>query len=158
MKKVDINIINDVFISSTIEVYKQLIGSDIVLQNIEQASDEYKIFVNLASVIGFTGTIKGQIIMVVDEPLAFKITSAILMGMEINEYNEMVASSVCEMINMIAGETARQLTEKGFNIEVSVPSLINGQNVEIFLQRNVPVHLFNFSTQYGKLELYICIT
>jgi chemotaxis protein CheX len=109
----------------------------------------------VATLLGLTGALKGQVILTMEEPLAMKLASAILMGIEVTEYNEMAESGVCEMVNMIAGEASRRLHELGYPCDLSVPSIIRGDQLEIGMQPRIPIFLIRFATEYGPVQMLL---
>ena len=61
----------------------------------------------------------------------FKIASAMMMGMKITELDEMSKSAIAESANMILGNAATILYNKGIKIEITPPSLMTGENIQI---------------------------
>jgi chemotaxis protein CheX len=63
--------------------------------------------------------------------VAFMIASAMMFGMPVDELNEISKSAISELTNMILGNTATLLYNKGIGIEITPPSLLLGENLQI---------------------------
>ena len=85
----------------------------------------------IAIMIGLMGKLKGQVIINMDKPMASKIASGMMMGMPVNELDEISKSAVAEAANMILGNAATIFYNQGIKIEITPPSLIMGENMLI---------------------------
>lgn len=81
--------------------------------------------------IGVVGKIAGQVCFELSVDTAKKIASAMMGGMPVNEFDEISKSAVAEMGNMIMGTTSTILDNEGININITPPSLLTGEKVEI---------------------------
>jgi len=54
-----------------------------------------------------------------------------MMGMPVNEIDEMAKSALSELGNMIMGNSATLLFNKGVKIDITPPSLVKGTAIEI---------------------------
>jgi CheY-specific phosphatase CheX len=81
-------------------------------------------------IVGFTGTIQGQILLGMTRQTACKMASILLME-EIDEWGEMTASGMAEIANIVAGGCATALHQKGWPSNITVPSVIAGEQVQI---------------------------
>lgn len=150
----DVNIINQ-FIIAADEVFKQVANISLKKEKVQFFETGEKFHVNVATLIGLTGELKGQIVFALNEPMAMKFASAIMMGMPVEEFNEMAESGVCEMANMIAGAAGRHLQEIGYTCDLTVPSLVRGTAVELGFTPHTPLFAVDFSTEWGPLKLII---
>lgn len=111
----------------------------------------------VATVLGITGDIKGQIILIIDEKMAMKFASAIMMGEPVNEYNEIAESGVCETVNMIAGDASRRLQELGYVCDLSTPSAIRGKSIKFGFSPQIPIFKINFSSDWGPVQMIVTL-
>jgi len=81
--------------------------------------------------IGVTGRIKGQVCFELSEEIAKKIASSMMGGMPITELDYISMSAVSEMGNMIMGNASMILANKAINIDITPPSLLTGENIEM---------------------------
>lgn len=113
------------------------------------------ISVGVVIVVGVIGEVKGQVVYSFTEETAKKIASTMMMGMPVDEFDEMAKSAVSELTNMISGNASTGIAAKGFNIDIAPPTLITGENVRI--TSNVKMSLLiPVTTTAGLIE--ICVS
>ncbi|MBF0545004.1 MAG: chemotaxis protein CheX [Candidatus Riflebacteria bacterium] len=149
---VDANILNQ-FISSAISVFEQVASIRLVKNKLSLFQQGYKFPVQVATILGLTGSIRGQIVVSFDEQIAMKLTSAILMGEPVTEFNEVTESTVCEIANMIGGDSAQRLHAMGHTIDVAVPSFIRGKEVSIGFSPNTDIFFVEYGCDWGKVNI-----
>ena len=82
-------------------------------------------------ILGITGDIKGQAVFSMTEQMAKTIASGMMMGMPVDEIDEMAKSALSELGNMIMGNSATLLFNVGVKIDITPPSLVKGTAIEI---------------------------
>jgi Predicted inhibitor of MCP methylation, homolog of CheC len=85
----------------------------------------------LVIILGITGDIKGQAVFSLSEEMAKAVASGMMMGMPVNEIDEMAKSALSELGNMIMGNSATLLFNLGAKIDITPPSLVKGTAIEI---------------------------
>lgn len=78
-------------------------------------------------IIGIIGDIKGNIVYGLSYDDGKKLASDMMMGMPVEEFNELAESAISELTNMITGSFATLLSQENINIDISTPSLIKGE-------------------------------
>ncbi|NLM72785.1 MAG: chemotaxis protein CheX [Clostridiaceae bacterium] len=86
---------------------------------------------NVVVIVGLTGAIRGQVVIAFTKESAIKIASAMMGGMPVTELDEMSKSAIAELANMIMGNTATLLANRGIGIEITPPSLLHGEKMII---------------------------
>ncbi len=86
---------------------------------------------NMIIVVGITGEIRGQAVISMGLDMAKTIASAMMMGMPVEEMDEMAKSALSELGNMIMGNSATLLFNQGVNIDITPPTLMMGENMSI---------------------------
>lgn len=79
----------------------------------------------LLIMLGITGEMKGQVILNFPHQVALDIASKMCM-MEMTELNELAESAICELCNMILGNTATVFSTKGVSIDITPPTVCHG--------------------------------
>ena len=77
-------------------------------------------------IIGITGEIKGQVMITFTKAVGCTIASRMMMGMPVNELDDMAKSAISELGNMIMGNTATLLAKTGVCIDITPPTLCLG--------------------------------
>lgn len=80
---------------------------------------------SLLIMLGVTGKMKGQVILDFNEVVALDVASKMCM-MPLDEMNDLAQSAVCELGNMILGNTATVFSTKGIGIGITPPTICNG--------------------------------
>lgn len=118
------------FIQGTQSVLKNVCNEETKLGKIYLKTSPYT-GETISIIIGVTGDIKGQVIFSLNVNSACAIASKMMMGAPVTEMDELAKSAISELTNMILGNTATLFYNTGINIDITPPSLLMGQNVQI---------------------------
>jgi len=118
------------FIEASQTVLKQLTQLDTKLGKVYLKNSPYQ-SEDILIMVGLTGKIRGQAVFSINRPFALKIASIMMMGMPVVEFDEMSKSAISELANMIMGNAATILYNRGINIDITPPSLLVGENMQI---------------------------
>lgn len=83
--------------------------------------------------IGFTRQLRGNVVYNMSEDTAKFIASTMMMGMPVAVFDEMAQSAISEMSNMLAANSATNLTSLDLNVDISPPSMTIGKDTIIVL-------------------------
>jgi len=131
-----LNAVNNVF--EAIMSVKIKFGKPEAMKNI---SPNYSV----VGIIGFTGKVSGNLVYSFKEQTVFEIIKAMI-GMELNELDEMALSAVGELANMISGNIAINLEKAGYKVEISPPSVVKGREISVKMEGvviRIPAELKN---------------
>ncbi|MDD6796003.1 MAG: chemotaxis protein CheX [Clostridiaceae bacterium] len=78
-------------------------------------------------IVGIVGDLKGNIIYDMTEESAKKIASVMMMGMPVDEFNELAQSAISELTNMLTANAATCFSEQGITVDISTPTLMYGE-------------------------------
>jgi chemotaxis protein CheX len=118
------------FIEASQTVLKQIANIDAVLGKVYLKTSPYR-SENIVIFVGLTGTIRGQAVLSMTKKLAMSIASSMMFGMPVTEFDEISKSAISELANMIMGNTATILYNKGLGVDITPPTMLMGENVEI---------------------------
>lgn len=124
----DANHVNP-FIEAFFNIMPQIGFSDIKKQGIV-ISNEIKskgIIINL----GIVGDAKGNIVYITDIESGKKIASKMMMGLPVNELDDMAQSALSELTNMLTANASINLSNMGLNVNISTPTLLYGEDIKI---------------------------
>ncbi|HVO56675.1 MAG TPA: chemotaxis protein CheX [Dongiaceae bacterium] len=76
----------------------------------------------VAALIAIKGDIEGRIILDLAPDVAFKV-AAILTGAEVVESEQVVRETVCELANMVIGNSVTLLNDQGYRFKVFPPEV-----------------------------------
>lgn len=148
----------NVFIQAVLNVLDVTAKLDIRKKDLTLiGSSKFELPFEISAIIGMTGQLKGQVIYSMQSNFSKEFTAALLMGMPVNEIdNEMMKSGVNEMANMITGNATNILNEKDVNCELSIPSIMEGNQIVISPQ-NVQTIKLTFDSTWGDIVLFIAL-
>lgn len=118
------------FIEASQTVLKQITQLDAKLGKVFLKNSPYE-SEDILIMVGLTGKLRGQAIFSINKGFALKIASIMMMGMPVTEFDEMSKSALSELANMIMGNAATILYNRGIDIDITPPSLLVGENMQI---------------------------
>lgn len=101
---------------------------------------------------------RGQVIFSMNIGIACSIASSMMGGFEITQLDDISKSAIAELANMILGNAATIFSTRGIGIEITPPSMVTGDNIQISTSKTkticVPIQFDNG----GMVEIDISIT
>ena len=85
----------------------------------------------VSMLVGFTKQIRGNVVYNMSEETAKFIASQMMMGMPVDELNDMAQSALSELSNMLTANAATNLAALGMEVDISTPSLTVGKDFQI---------------------------
>ncbi|MFW2490886.1 chemotaxis protein CheX [Clostridium chromiireducens] len=77
-------------------------------------------------IVGIIGDIKGNVIYGLSLEAAKTIASTMMMGMPVENFDELAQSAISELTNMITATVATNFSKEDININISTPTLVHG--------------------------------
>ncbi|KMT22011.1 chemotaxis protein CheX [Clostridium cylindrosporum] len=108
----------------------------------------------VSAIIGIVGDLKGNVSYCMSEDTAKKVISAMMMGMCIEEIDEIGRSAVGELTNMITGNAITSMCENGRSIDITTPSMVFGRDM-YFIISTVDTISVIMDTSIGEFEVNI---
>lgn len=81
--------------------------------------------------VGIVGEIKGNVVYYLDLESAKKVASTMMMGMPVDDFNEMAQSAISELANMLTANAATFFSNIGITVDISTPTLLYGDQVSV---------------------------
>ena len=130
----DVNNVNP-FIESFTNVMPQLGFASIKKGNLSVKGKDL-LSSGVIIVVGIVGAIKGNVVYAMQMEDAKKIASTMMMGMPVNEFDEMAQSALSELTNMLTANAATCFASLGTIIDISTPTLLHGLNISVKMSSN----------------------
>lgn len=124
----DVKYINPV-IGAVLNVLPQLGLSNIQKKGISVKGRSIKSR-GVVIILGIIGDVKGNILYNIDIESAKKIASIMMMGMPVNELDDLAQSALSEMTNMVTANASINFSDININTNISTPTLMYGQDFE----------------------------
>jgi len=138
--------IQDKLIEATMDIFSSMVMMDITVKEI--MTDHGQLQDSITGMIGLAGTHKGVLAVHFPYTVAMAITSSFLM-MDVEEINEDVHDAVGEIANMLGGNVKTILSEKGRDIDLSLPSTIAGSQYSFQSDKQIEKVIITFDTGVG---------
>ncbi len=139
--------IQDKMIDATKEIFSTMVMMDISLEEVMESHG--KLTDTITAMIGLAGTHRGVLAVHFPYSVAMAITSAFLM-MDVEEMNDDVHDAMGEIANMLGGNVKTILSEKGRDIDLSMPSTISGSEYSFQSDNDVEKVIVRFGTEKGS--------
>jgi chemotaxis protein CheX len=152
---VDIECINP-FIEASQIVLKKIANIDAKLGKIFVKDSPYKSDTILV-IVGLTGRMRGQTIFSMSVDSALSIASSMMEGILLSKLDEISKSAICELTNMILGNTATILYNNGILIEITPPYFLMGDNMEVSLNKTKTICIPLLLSNGGTIEIDISL-
>ncbi|CAM4243236.1 chemotaxis protein CheX [Saccharibacillus endophyticus] len=81
--------------------------------------------------VGIVGALKGNVVYRIDTEHAKKIASTMMMGMPVEQLDDMARSALSELSNMLTATAATEFAGLGISIDISTPTLLSGDNISV---------------------------
>ena len=137
------------------EVVFEMTGMELV-PHTEHPVDTSIVGQELTVLVGIIGALEGQISYSISKEFACKFASTILCD-EIDIYDEMSESAICELGNMMTGRAAVLFQEDGIVCDLCPPSIVEAKNVKISSSSIKPC-IIHMSGSWGIMEVHISLT
>jgi len=135
-------------VDATVEIFTGMVMMEIS-QDGELADELGLMKDSITGMVGLAGTHKGMLAVHFPKSLALAITTSFL-GMEVEEMNEDVQDAIGEIANMLGGNVKTILSDKGKDIQLSLPSTISGEEYTLMSQNDVDQVIIPFTASAGK--------
>lgn len=142
------------FIDASVNVLKTELNAHIEQQDLVQekgmlVSDDVTV------IIGVTGGVEGQVFIGMNQKTAKGIIS-MMMGEELEEFDEIAKSGIAEIGNVILGHAASSLESNGYMCNISSPTLIckDGTMIHTINSKRISIPLM---TQFGLFTIYVAL-
>ncbi len=121
------------FLSPFVEAAKEVIGSeagaavqrgDLTLQHSGLTTQEVSVLISLI------GEVEGVVIYSLSCDTALQLVSRMI-DQKFEEFDDLAQSGIAELANVISGRATMMLSRTGFNTDISPPTVIVGQGVQI---------------------------
>lgn len=145
------------YVNSFVEAIYTVLPSfgitDLKINSLELKDNMYA-NMNVTSVIGLTGSVRGNISYSFTEESAKKYVSAMMMGMPVEEIDEDARSAIAELSNLITGRGCKILSNDDTFTDFSTPTFIIGDDIYLLIS-TVKTLAINVETEAGEMQVNI---
>ena len=117
------------FVDSAIQAIKESVTENVKKGQIS-LRQTVSPMLGVVAIIGITGDVTGRVFLDMNKETALSVASK-MNNEEITEFDDLVIATVTELANMIAGKAITKLHESGFDFNITPPSLIFGERIQL---------------------------
>lgn len=151
MKAVHIN----PFLDATLNLLENMSGRRPVPGTKTLMKNFYSHRWDISGIIGLTGITEGVIAIRMTRNMVEKLLiKSNIPFSDADDFSELATSMVGEMANVIAGNALTHLN--GYNIDITVPVVVQGRDHTISWPRSNPIIIIPFSSAFGPFE--VCVS
>lgn len=110
------------FINATDAVLSEMLECSTKIGDVSMEEETYR-RKGVAAVVSIQGDIEGRIIFDLDPPTAVRVASR-LAGTEVDQSEEVVRETVCELANQVIGNAVTALNDQGFRFKIHPPEVL----------------------------------
>lgn len=141
----------EAFLDSITGIFSSF-GFGEVVRGVIHQKESFVCKYNLTTVIGISGNVRGNMALSMPYDTARKIASAMMMGMEVSEIDEISVSALGEMTNMICGQAVMGIQSPDLSVDITPPTIIHGEKMKAIISQ-VETVVVEISSALGVLEL-----
>jgi chemotaxis protein CheX len=109
------------FINAADAVFAESLQAPTKIVDLEMDQEAYR-RKGVAALIAIKGDIEGRVILDLSPEVAMKVAT-LLAGTEVEASDQVVKETVCEMANMVIGNSVTLLNDQGFHFKVFPPEI-----------------------------------
>jgi chemotaxis protein CheX len=109
------------FINAADAVFAESLQGPTKIVDLEMDENAYR-RKGVAALVTIKGDIEGRVVLDLSPEVAVKVASQ-LAGVEMEASEQLVRETVCELANMVIGNSVTLLNDKGFHFKVSPPEV-----------------------------------
>lgn len=141
------------FIKAFFDLLPQL-GFQQVKRGNLRVSEKMAVSLDVIAVVGLSQQLRGNVAYAMSQDTAKKFASVMMMGMPVEQLDEMSQSAISEASNMITANAAMTLESQGISVNISPPTLVIGRGVKVRISQ-VQSLIVEIVTEAGVIEVIL---
>ena len=141
------------FIKAFFDLLPQL-GFQQVKRGNLRVSEKMAVSLDVIAVVGLSQQLRGNVAYAMSQETAKKFASVMMMGMPVEQLDEMSQSAISEASNMITANAAMTLESQRISVNISPPTLVIGQGVKVRISQ-VQSLIVEIVTEAGVIEVIL---
>jgi chemotaxis protein CheX len=142
------------FVEAAAEVLEKEVNAKVErgtlsLQKSSLTSDQITVLLSLV------GQVQGVVLYGLSIKTALSMVSR-MMGQEFAEFDNLAQSGVAELGNVITGAATVKLSKEGFDAEISPPTLVQGEGIQISTL-DFPRVVVQLKTEMGDITVHLAL-
>ena len=119
-----------------------------------RVSEKMAVSLDVIAVVGLSQQLRGNVAYAMSQDTAKKFASVMMMGMPVEQLDEMSQSAISEASNMLTANAAMTLESQGLSVNISPPTLVIGNGVKVRISQ-VQSLIVEIVTEAGVIEVIL---
>ncbi len=142
------------FVESAYSILQEVLEDDVKRGELYLKSTSMPTM-GVAAFVGLAGDVAGRVVFDMDTPSAIKIAGR-MNNEEFTAFDDMARATITELANLITAKAVTKLFDLGFRFDLTPPSIISGNNLEI-TDYNIEALIVPIETSFGCIEVNVAI-
>jgi len=142
------------FVEAAFSIMREVLQTEIVRKDLYLKKTSQPVM-GLAAIVGLAGDVEGRVLIDMSQQTAIRIAST-MNGEELKVLDELVRATIAELANMITAQAVTKLYELGFKFDLTPPSIISGDNMQVS-NANVEALIVPLEIPQGLVEINVAI-
>lgn len=143
------------FIHSTEEALRTMAGID-PKRGVPRLKGREDVSYDVSGIVGLSGQVQGFVVLSFGEAAALYVVSH-FSGERVHAVDERVKDAVAELANIVAGGAKRALSDSGYSLRISIPTVVVGKSHVISRPKGVPCFEIPYETLAGAFGVELCL-
>lgn len=145
------------FLNGTVKTLQVQLGLQVKTGKPFDKIAQYHYPFDIAGAVGITSkTVNGSYLIVFKQEVFLKLASK-MFNEEITTLQPGLEDLVAELVNMSLGVAKKELNEKGHGVQMAIPTVIKGSNIQASVPKDRRVIVIPFQTDIGDFHVEIDI-
>lgn len=140
------------FIQCTKDAFSMMLGWPV--ETVAPIDDQHGNRHDCSGILGFSGALRGSIVVSLDQEVALAATEAFL-GERQESLTAEVIDTVGELTNMIGGSSKDRLGVAG--VSIGLPTIITGRDQSVSFDPRARVEMIRFKSPHGPFTIEVAI-
>lgn len=142
------------FLEAADHVFEQMTGTALTRGRTSLKAPKIP-YPDVCIVLGVVGQVSGQVIYGASKESAQRIAAKMMMGMPVDELNEIALSALAELGNMITGRASISLESAGFTAQISPPTVIIGNGLHMSSPKTQILVVPLSGAELGQFDIHV---
>jgi chemotaxis protein CheX len=142
------------FLAASFSVLSMILG-DVPTKGSPSAQTDNATSQQVNVLVGVVGQAEGHVIFGMSLATADRIAS-VMIGSPVVSFDQLAASAIAELCNMICGNALLQISEAGFTCDLAPPSVVRGSKVEI-CSLSLPAIVLPLVLEQGEFTITVAL-
>jgi len=142
------------FVEAAFNVLREVLSDEVKRGELYLKSTSQPVL-GVAAIVGLAGDVEGRVLFDMRKDTALAIASE-MNAESITEMNDLARATISELANMITGQAVTKLHDLGFKFDLTPPSIITGDNMEV-ANSGVEALIVPVELDKGKIEINVAV-